>query len=465
MSKSRKLHNLITKQETNPSNPHQQVDTDEIKEVQCQISLSDFPGGFETFEIATKFCYGVKIDLSSSNIVPLRCAGEYLEMTEEYSEDNLISKTERFLSQSVLKSFKESLIVLKSYERVAPLAENLGFFLATKIAGNTAGLNVMRIINEPTAATIAYGIDKKAGCKSKRNVMIIYLGGGTLDVSQLTIGDGVFEVKATAGDTHLGGEDFDNKMVDFCVEQFKKKLNLDVSGNSKALRRLRNSCEKTKRRLSCTSATDIEIDCLDQGTDFYTTLTRAKFEELNMDFFNKGMEPVEKCLKDANMEVSSVHDVVLAGGSSRIPKVQQLLKDVFKGEQLCKSINPDEAVAYGAAVQAAVLNGNENGKLQVYSLLDVTPLSLGVETEEEYCETFMWVVIPRNSSIPLKRNTTIVTLYDNQVYIDFRIYEGTAEFDVCFSIDANGILSVSAEDKSTGQRKGITIMSDKVIKT
>ncbi|KAM1053835.1 hypothetical protein ACFX2I_001246 [Malus domestica] len=267
---------------------------------------------------------------------------------------------------------------------------------ATKNAGNTAGLNVMRIINEPTAAAIAYGIDRKAGWYSKRNVMIFDLGGGTLDVSLLTIGDGVLEVKATAGDTHLGGEDFDNKMVDFCVEQFKKKHNLDVSRNSKALRRLRDACEKAKRKLSFTSATDIEIDSLSE---------------------------IEKRLKDSNMEVSSVHDVVLAGGSSRIPKVQQLLQDVFKGKQLCKSINPDEAIAYGAAVQAAVLNGKGNEKLQDFTLLDVMPLSLGVETVEDYCETFMTVVIPRNSRIPIKRNTTIVTRY-NEVTIKFPIYEG-----------------------------------------
>ncbi|KAM1819689.1 hypothetical protein ACFX15_001245 [Malus domestica] len=361
---------------------------------------------------------------------------------------------------------------------------------ATKNAGNTAGLNVMRIINEPTAAAIAYGIDRKAGWYSKRNVMIFDLGGGTLDVSLLTIGDGVFEVKATAGDTHLGGEDFDNKMVDFCVEQFKKKHNLDVSGNSKALRRLRNACEKAKRRLSFTSATDIEIDCLYEGTDFYTTITRAKFEQLNMDFFNKCLEPVEKCLKDANMEVSSVHDVVLAGGSSRIPKVQQLLQDVFKGKQLCKSINPDEAIAYGAAVEAAVLSGNGNGKLQDFTLLDVTPLSLGIESQEcDSSKLYMNVVIPRNSRIPVMQKTSVTTVYDNQVSVGFPVYEGESSiaknnnflgkftidgippapegvpsFEVCFNIDANGILNVSAEDKSTGQKKGITIKSDSDIR-
>ncbi|XP_061996197.1 heat shock cognate 70 kDa protein-like [Rosa rugosa] len=192
---------------------------------------------------------------------------------------------------------------------------------ATKDAGGIAGLNVMRIINEPTAAAIAYGLDKKASGYSRRNVMIFDLGGGTLDVSLLTIIGGVFEVKATAGDTHLGGEDFDNRMVNYCVEQFKRKHNLDLSGNSRALSRLRNACEKAKRRLSFMTETDIEIDCLHQGTDFYTSITRGKFEQLNMDFFNKCVEPVEKCLKDANMGKSSVHDVVLAGGSSRIPKL------------------------------------------------------------------------------------------------------------------------------------------------
>jgi L1 cell adhesion molecule like protein len=355
---------------------------------------------------------------------------------------------------------------------------------ATKNAGATAGLNVMRIINEPTAAAIAYGLDRKAGWYSKRNVMIFDLGGGTLDVSLLTIGDGVFEVKATAGDTHLGGEDFDNKMVNFCIEKFMSKHDLDVSGNSRALRRLRNACEKAKRRLSFAFATDIEVDCLHQGIDFYTTFTRAKFEQMNMDYFNKCMEPVEKCLRDANMDVSSVHDVVLSGGSSRIPKVQQLLQNVFKGKELCKGINPDEAVAYGAAVQAAVLSGNQNGKLQNFNtLLDITPLSLGVLTGQDRTMTFL---VPRNTRIPVTKNENLTTLYDNQNVVRFAIYEGESriaaennylgeftlsdippapmgvpQFNTCFSIDANGILSVSAQDVSTGQKKGITINSER----
>ncbi|CAL2242755.1 unnamed protein product [Prunus armeniaca] len=359
---------------------------------------------------------------------------------------------------------------------------------ATKNAGATAGLNVMRIINEPTAAAIAYGLHKKAGWYSKRNVMIFDFGGGTLDVSLLTIADSVFEVKATSGDTHLGGGDLDNRMVNYCVEQFKRKHKVDISGNSKALMRLRNACEKAKRRLSFMSETDIDIDCLDQGVDFCLNITRAKFEQLNTDFFEKCMEPVEKCLKDANMDVSSIHDVVLAGGSSRIPKVQQLLQDVFKGKELCKGINPDEAVAYGAAVQASVLSGgNLTGKLQDFTLLDVTPLSLGVRCmKTDTMKRYMNFVIPRNSRIPVRKKKSVTTIRDNQVTVRFPIYEGESEnymnnnflgefyldgilpaprgvpkFDVCFDIDSNGILSVSAEDTSTGQKKGITINSDR----
>ncbi|TQD88968.1 hypothetical protein C1H46_025475 [Malus baccata] len=350
---------------------------------------------------------------------------------------------------------------------------------ATKCAGVTAGLEVMRIINEPTAAAIAYGIDNKAGWYSKRNVMIFDLGGGTLDVSLLTISSGDLEVKATAGNTHLGGEDFDNNMVNHCVEKFKKKHSLDVSGNPRALRRLKNECEKAKRRLSFTSVTDIEIDCLYQGVDFYTTFTRAKFEQLNMDFFNKCMEPVEKCLEDAKMDTSDVDDVVLVGGSSRIPKVQELLHNVFIGKELSNGINPDEAVAYGAAVQAAVLNGNQSLKLQDFTLFDVIPMSLGTEYGEEQ---LMHVMIPRNTKIPTKKNHTFVTGHDNQRSVRCGVYEGeneltkdnnylggfsigdippapkgVAEVDVCFSIDANGILNVSAEVMSTGQKKEITI--------
>ncbi|XP_061996196.1 heat shock cognate 70 kDa protein-like [Rosa rugosa] len=360
---------------------------------------------------------------------------------------------------------------------------------ATNTAAVTAGLKVMRLINEPTAAAIAYGIDNKVGWYCKRNVMIFDLGGGTIDVSLLAISYGVFEVKATAGDTHLGGEDFSNKMVDYCVEQFKKKHNVDVSGNSRALRRLRNECEKAKRRLSFTTTTDIEIDCLHHDNDFYITITRAKFEQLNMEFFDNCMDPVKKCLRDANMDISSVDDVVLAGGSSRIPKVQQLLQNLFQGKELCKGINPDEAVAYGAALQAASLSG-KIFSLQNFTLLDVTPLSLGVETIAPSTgdRHFMTVVIPRNTRTPVMKHRVLKTACDNQEVICFSIYEGESErtlnnnflgefeidgippgpkgvykFDVHFDIDANGILSVRAEDRLSGRKRGITINRERTL--
>merc|ERR1719409_2580152 len=255
---------------------------------------------------------------------------------------------------------------------------------ATKDAGAITGLNVLRIINEPTAAAIAYGLDKKAsGSKAERNVLIFDLGGGTFDVSLLTIEEGIFEVKSTAGDTHLGGEDFDNRLVNHFVQEFKRKHKKDITGNARALRRLRTACERAKRTLSSTAQTSIEIDSLFEGTDFYSSITRARFEELNMDMFRKCMDPVEKCLRDAKMDKSNVHDVVLVGGSTRIPKIQSLLQDFFNGKELCKSINPDEAVAYGAAVQAAILSGEgseTHDSLHDLLLLDVTPLSLGLET-------------------------------------------------------------------------------------
>merc|ERR1711885_65899 len=249
---------------------------------------------------------------------------------------------------------------------------------ATKDAGVISGLNVLRIINEPTAAAIAYGLDKKKGA-AECNVLIFDLGGGTFDVSILTIEEGIFAVKSTAGDTHLGGEDFDNRMVDHFVNEFKRKHKKDMKGNKRALRRLRTACERAKRTLSASAQANIEIDSLFEGIDFYTSITRARFEELCSDLFKGTLEPVEKAMRDAKMDKSSINDIVLVGGSTRIPKIQKLLQDFFNGKELNRSINPDEAVAYGAAVQAAVLT-NAMDQSQAPVLVDVAPLSLGIET-------------------------------------------------------------------------------------